>query len=326
MLQQFETYMAFVDAKPSSKATYRKALESFSRFVQDCDCDLSELNHTDILNYKEGLLADNKSPQTVNLYLSVIRGFYRWAVAENVLERDAAAEIKSVRTNRDTFRKMHLESYQGARLLDEVSTPVKVRGMNAGITERLNENIEIIALRNYAMVNLMLRTGLRTIEVHRADIGDITFRKDRRILKVWGKGHSEKDAFVILTDAAYKPLAEYLATRPNAQPNEPLFCTAGLGHEGERVSTRTIQNVCKAGLRAIGLDSHEYSAHSLRHTTGTEILLKGGNMFDVQAVLRHSSPATSQLYVNTVQEDVRLEQAKEQLLDHSFESTENPNE
>lgn len=326
MLQQFETYMTFVDVKPSSKATYRKALDSFSRFVQDCDCDLSELNHTDILNYKEGLLADNKSPQTVNLYLTVVRGFYRWAVSERILERDITAEIKSVRTNKDTFRKMHLESYQGARLLDEVSTPAKVKGVNPGVTEKLNGMEEVIALRNFAMVNLMLRTGLRTIEVHRADVGDITFRKDRRILKVWGKGHSEKDAFVILTDAAYKPLQEYLALRPNAQPNEPLFCTAGFGHEGERVSTRTIQNVCKTGLRAIGLDSHEYSAHSLRHTTGTEILLKGGNMFDVQAVLRHASPATSQLYVNTVQEDVRLDQMKEQLLDGSFNQSEIPEE
>lgn len=326
MLEQFETYLAFVDAKPSSKATYRKALESFSRFVVDCDCELSELNHTDILTYKEGLLEDNKSPQTVNLYLTVVRGFYRWAVAEKILERDAAAEIKSVRTNKDTFRKMHLESYQGARLLDEVSTPAKVKGVNAGLTEKLNGMEEVIALRNFAMVNLMLRTGLRTIEVHRADVGDITFRKDRRILKVWGKGHSEKDEFVILTDAAYKPLEEYLALRPNAQPSEPLFCTAGFGHEGERVSTRTIQSVCKAGLRAIGLDSHEYSAHSLRHTTGTEILLNGGNMFDVQAVLRHASPATSQLYVNTVQEDIRLDQAKEQLLDSSFIYSKNKDE
>ena len=53
------------------------------------------------------------------------------------------------------------------------------------------------------MINLMLRTGLRTIEVHRADIGDITMRKERRILKVWGKGREEKKQFVILTDEAY---------------------------------------------------------------------------------------------------------------------------
>ena len=50
------------------------------------------------------------------------------------------------------------------------------------------------------MLNLMLRTGLRTIEISRADVGDITFKRERRVLKVWGKGHAEKDDFVFLTD------------------------------------------------------------------------------------------------------------------------------
>ena len=49
--------------------------------------------------------------------------------------------------------------------------------------------------------------------------------------------------------------------------------------------------------------------------------MNGGTMFDVQAVLRHATPATSQLYVNTIQEDVRLQEAKEQLLDGSFKDT-----
>lgn len=74
------------------------------------------------------------------------------------------------------------------------------------------------------------------------------------------------------------------------------FVTDGLGQSGDRASTRTIQDICKKALRAIDLDSHEYSAHSLRHTTGTQILLNGGIMFDVQAVLRHATPTTSQLY------------------------------
>ena len=84
------------------------------------------------------------------------------------------------------------------------------------------------------------------------------------------------------------------------------------------MSTRTIQNICKELLREIGLDGHEYSAHSLRHTTGTQILLNGGTMMDVQNVLRHATPATSQLYVNTIMEDKRLDDASEELLDSSF--------
>ena len=63
-----------------------------------------------------------------------------------------------------------------------------------------------MSLRDFAIVNLILRTGLRTIEVVRADVGDITFKGNRRILRVWGKGHDTKDDFVVLTDKTYLPI------------------------------------------------------------------------------------------------------------------------
>ena len=77
------------------------------------------------------------------------------------------------------------------------------------------------SLRDFAIVNLLLRTGLRTIEAVRADVGDITFKANRRILRVWGKGHDTKDDFVVLTDKTYLPIKNYLATRKGAKANEP---------------------------------------------------------------------------------------------------------
>ena len=235
--------------------------------------------------------------------------------------KNIANGVGSVRTNKETFRRMHLENDQGTQLLNQALTSKEVAGANEGLTRKLNSNERAIALRNYAMINLMLRTGLRTIEVSRADVGDITTKRDRRILKVWGKGRAEKDSFVVLTDPAYLPIKEYLDnTRPYAKAAEPLFAGIGLGHNGNRLSTRSIQSICKEALRGIGLEGHEYSAHSLRHTTGTQILLNGGTMMDVQNVLRHSTPSTSQIYVNTIMEDKRLDDASEELLDGSFKS------
>lgn len=319
MQEVFEKYIRSVDAKDSTRVTYSKALECFSKWMEERGSRLYDLTREDVVAYKDSLLADNKSALTVNLYLSALRGFFKWAEGESIC-KNLAASVGSVRTRKDVFRRMHLENEQGAQLLTEAYLPKSVHGINAGVTKKLNTNEEIISLRNYAMLNLMLRTGLRTIEVSRADIGDITHKKGRRILKVWGKGHSEKDDFVVLTDEAYLPIKDYLERRPGAHASEPLFCAVGLGHNGNRMSTRTIQSICKEHLRAIGLDGHEYSAHSLRHTTGTQILLNGGNMFDVQNVLRHATPATSQLYVNTIMEDKRLDDASEELLDGSFKS------
>ena len=312
-----DRYLRCVDAKESTRATYRKVLDSFAQWVAGTDCAFFELTQADIIAYKDSLLKENKSAMTVNLYLSTIRGFYKWLAAEGICD-NIAQNVGSVRTNKSTFKRMHLENEQGAELLTEAYLPKSVTGVNSGVTQKLRDNENIISLRNYAMLNLMLRTGLRTIEVSRADVGDITFKRERRVLKVWGKGHVEKDDFVVLTDEAWIPIEQYLQERGDCKPHEPLFATHGLGHVGGRMSTRSIQDICKKNLRAIGLDGHEYSAHSLRHTTGTQILKNGGSMMDVQQVLRHTSPSTSQLYVNTIMEEKRLDDASEQILDGSF--------
>ena len=312
-----DAFIASVDAKDTTRDTYRKAIELFFDWINSTGRQLGYMFPQDVIAYKNHLLKENRSSLTVNLYLSVVRRFYKWTKANN-LYPNIADGIGSVRTNKKTFRKMHLESDEGAALLEVVSTPKVVYGKGAGQTKRLNSNEAMIAKRDFAMVNLMLRTGLRTIEVSRADVGDIVRKRGRRILKVWGKGHSEKDDFVVLTDDAYKPIKDYLKCRPGAEASEPLFVCEGLESKGRRMSTRRIQAICKEGLRSIGLDGHEYSAHSLRHTTGTQILLNGGTMFDVQNVLRHTTPATSQLYVNTIMEDKRLDDASEALLDKSF--------
>lgn len=95
MNDQLETYLSFVDAKESTRKTYRKALESFSRFVSDCDCRLEDITFADLLYYKETLQNDNKSAQTINLYLSTVRGFYRWAKGQGICGRCCRTQVST---------------------------------------------------------------------------------------------------------------------------------------------------------------------------------------------------------------------------------------
>ena len=175
-----------------------------------------------------------------------------------------------------------------------------------------------MSLRDFAIVNLILRTGLRTIEVVRADVGDITFKGDRRVLLIWGKGHTEKDSFVVLSDKAYLPIKEYLETRKGAKAGDPLFISNSRQNNGERLTTRTISKICKDGLKGVGMDGREFTAHSLRHTTAVQILKQGGEITDVQRVLRHTSPVTSQIYTESIEEELRLQKSPEFLLDSAF--------
>ena len=184
--------------------------------------------------------------------------------------------------------------------------------------ELLTEVEESGSLRDIAIMNLLARTGLRTIEVVRADVGDITFKGGQRVLMVKGKGRDEKDNFVILTDKAYRPIAEYLSERGCVRMTDPLFVSESNRDRGGRMTTRSISRIAKNNLRGIGLDDKVFTAHSLRHTTAVSILRGGGTLEDCQLTLRHSNPATTQIYTAFVDEERRLNRQAEALVDNLF--------
>ena len=289
------TFVASQDVKESSRNLYTRTLSQFFLWVERTGRVLLQLSRQDILEYKDELLSSGLSALTIGSYLTSVRKFWEWAEAEKQYPNIA----KGIKTPKrvQAFKKQHLTDVKSTELL---------------------EHYKSLSLRDYAIVNLILRTGLRTIEVVRADIGDITFKGERRILKIWGKGHTEKDDFVVLSDKAYLPIKDYLATRKGAKAGEPLFISNSRQNAGERLTTKTISTICKEGLKAIGLDGKEFTAHSLRHTTAVAILKHGGAITDVQSVLRHTSPATSQIYTESVKEELRLANAPELTLDNAF--------
>jgi integrase/recombinase XerC/integrase/recombinase XerD len=289
------TFIASQDVKESSRQLYARTLSQFFKWTESTGRVLSTLSREDVLTYKDSLQSNGLSALTIGSYIVSVRKFYEWAEAEGIY-RNIAKGIKTPKRVQ-AFKKQHLSDNKSHELL---------------------EHFHSLSLRDYAIVNLILRTGLRTIEVIRADVGDITFKQERRILKIWGKGRNEKDDFVVLSEKAYRPIADYLATRKGVKAGQPLFVSNSRQNKGERLTTRTISGICKAGLRAVGMDGKEFTAHSLRHTTAVAILKHGGNITDVQEVLRHSSPVTSQIYTESVKEEMRLQFAPETRLDSAF--------
>ena len=288
-------FIASQDVKDSSRSLYTRTLSQFFLWIEKTGKVLNSLTREDILEYKDHLLSSGLSALTISSYLVVVRKFYEWTESL-LIYPNVAKGIKTPR-RKQAFKKQHLSENKIGDLLEYYKEK---------------------SLRDFAIVNLLLRTGLRTIEVVRADVGDITFKGDKRVLLVWGKGHTEKDSFVVLTDKAYLPIREYLDSRKGVKSGDPLFVSNSRRNGGERLTTRTISGICKEGLREVGLDGKEFTAHSLRHTTAVEILKNGGEITDVQRVLRHTSPVTSQIYTESIEEELRLQKSPESLLDRAF--------
>lgn len=290
-----EQFIAAQDVKPSSKALYRRTLKQYLEWVERNGYQMAEIDRRHVLQYKEQLLADGKSSLTVGSYITSVRKFYEWTEAQK-LYPNVAKGIKTPK-RKQQYRKQPLLPNQ--------------------TTAMLNHEQQTHSTRDYALVNLLVRTGLRTIEVSRANVEDITFMGGKRVLRIMGKGRDEKDNFVVLTDKAYKPLEQYLMERM-ATAAEPLFTSESNRSKGGRMTTRTISHIAKDALQGIGLDNRAYTAHSLRHTAAVNILRAGGSLEMVQLTLRHANPATTQIYTSTINEERRLAASGESLLDAMY--------
>jgi len=281
-----QAFLQAQDVASSSKQTYERQLRQFVAWLDKTGraYRMGELSRLDILAYKQELLQE-MAPATVTGYLTAVRKLYQWLEAERVFP-NIARDVKGAKRPAG-FRKDTLSKGQLRDMLDQID----------------RETLE--GLRDYALINLMARTGLRDVEVSRAQMQDIRQEAGQAVLWIQGKGHQEKDQFVLLTDEAESPLRRYLQARAQRlgppAPDAPLFCSFSDRNRGEALSTRSISRIAKTRMQAVGLDSEKVTAHSLRHTAISLSIQGGASLIQAQAMARHSDPKTTMIYFHNLE-------------------------
>lgn len=286
-------WMASLDLASGTKETYLSGFRAFCWFVRSTSLDFDELTRDDVKSFKEYLVNEKKlKPATVSSYLASVRSFYAYS-EDNGIE-NIAHRVKGVTDSR-SFKKEPLTPDQAQRLLASI--------------DRSTEK----GLRDFAILNLMLRTGLRDIEIVRANCRDIQTKAGVDVLYVQGKGRASKDNFVVLTPKALSPIAAYLEKRGKVDKLDPLFASVSSRNAGERLTVRSVSRIAKSALRAIGIDDERYTAHSLRHTAITFSLLGGATERDAQQMARHANITTTMLYSHDID---RIKHAAEHEIDN----------
>ena len=291
-----EAFLASLDVRASSSATYGRQLKQWALWLERTGRieRMKELTREDILAYKRHLQGQMSS-LSVNGYMTAVRKWYAWLEGEK-LYPNIARDIKGLKRPtgfaKDTLSEKQLQKALGA--IDRSS---------------------LEGLRDYAIFNLMARTGLRDIEVARASVGDIRQEAGQPILYIQGKGRDRADEFVLLLPEALKPIKDWQKARARAmgQPadEEPLFCSLSLRNYGQALSTRSISRLIKQAMRSIGLDDKRLTAHSLRHTAITLAVKGGASLHQAQAMARHSSPSTTMIYFHNL---ARISQGAERYI------------
>lgn len=281
-------YLDAIDVTETTRSGYERAFRQYLLYLKQIGKRVDTATRTDFMAYRDYLLTEHK-PGTVQTYLVPVKTFYKYTAAAGIYP-NITEGVKSPKRAQG-FKKDSLTHSQCKDVLDGMKDKEGLR-----------------AARDFALVNLLARTGLRVIEAARADIGDLRTISGKQVLLVQGKGHSEKDDFVVLMPDAYKPIQDYLTFRGETDGNAPLFVSLANKNKGERMTTRSISRICKCAFREAGLDSERISAHSLRHTAVTAALLNGATVQEAQAMARHSNINTTMIYAHNIE---RLENPAE---------------
>ena len=270
----YSRYIAYLDASPKTVETYTKALRQLFSYLSLNG--ITRPGREDLLAFRDELKASGHKPTTVQNYITATRLFFQWTAQEG-LYPNIAEHLKGAKLDRE-----HKKDYLTSGQVKEILTAVD-RG-------------DLQGLRDYAILTLMITGGLRTIEVVRADIGDLRTAGNSTVLFVQGKGHEEKTDFVKISPQVEKAIRAYLKARGQAADTEPLFTSLSHNSAGQRLTTRSISGMVKERMRAAGYDSARLTAHSLRHTAVTLSLLAGKDITEVQQFARHANLATTMIY------------------------------
>ena len=272
-----EAFEASLDVRPRTKAAYVEGARKYVGWIRGEG--RTGRDRADVIAYREALLAEYK-PSTVSARLTAVRVLYDYL--EGLGWPNAARGVKTPRKAAG-YAKDPLTIQQAKAVLDGIDRTT-FRGV-----------------RDYAIISLMLHTGLRTNEVALADVGDLRLQGAQMVLYVQGKGHVEKDAFVVITGTVEDAIAKYMRMRGHVEASEPLFASASRRNLGERMDRKSVSAVCKEAFRRAGIDSERITAHSLRHSAVTYALMGGATIQQAQAMARHSDPRTTMVYAHNLE-------------------------
>jgi site-specific recombinase XerD len=230
-----------------------------------------------IREWKAQLIQDAYTPGSINAWLSGVRALFAWAAESGMIPYNPASSIHGA-TRKGTKKRHARESL----------TDTEARRLLA-----IPDTNTVQGKRDAAIISMMLYTAVRGVELYRADLADLKTQGGRMVLFVQGKGHGEKDDFVVISNAE-NVLRDWMGTRDKKAT--ALFHSLSNRSRGERLSLQAYRALIKNYMRLAGVQGNK-TTHSLRHTAITKAISEGVPVHKIsKGLARHSSVDTTMIY------------------------------
>jgi integrase/recombinase XerD len=290
--QVIPTILAEVNEKTSGRV-YKQDIKAFVHWLYNAEIDIHTISRVDLQNYRKYLSEQDKSNITINRMFSVVRVviaelFNNGTIKTSPLDK----KFKPLKTNDETTH-VALDDKQAKQILEAIDTTT-IKGK-----------------RDYAMVSIMLRSGLRREEVQKLNIGNIKMKQGHHVIDI-EDGKGGQPATDKIPPDVWRYINEYMQAlqekhpRRDARLEAPLFISLRKGDNPslrpddrekmveQRIDIKAIETTVKALGNAIGVPG--LTPHGLRATAITLWMEHDATLEQTQYAARHKDPRTTERY------------------------------
>lgn len=268
-LEQYEeSFIDYLDVDDKTLKVYKNGINCFKKYLKENG--IKTPNRDNVIGFRN-MLRETYSSNTVNAYMISIRSLFKYLEIHS-LYKNIAVDIKGDRYSQ-VPKKQVLTQEQAREIYND-----------------------LVDLREKCLFSLLITTGIRGIEVARANIEDIQMFNGEIVLWIQCKKHNQKDEYVKLSSQVLNDLQDYIGNRKSGS----IFISTSNENYGKGLSTVSLRKIIKNIFKRYGLDSDTFSLHSMRRSSATIMYENGADVYSIQQVLHHVSQNTTVRYINAV--------------------------
>ena len=267
-INQYIEYIFQVNNLSSNTAnSYKRDLLKLSSYMESLGiASYSKITDDIGTGWIGSLFSSNNNPRSIQRHLSSAKGFFKFLKKNSIIESSPFELVNAPKTPQH---------------LPDVLSPEDVEQLLS------LKPVDVLEIRDLAIVELMYSSGLRVSETANIDLND--FEEEMSFLRVLGKG--SKTRIVPLGRYAINAIQNWIKEREKySEKSKALF----INLKGSRHSVRSIQLRLKRLALKQGLPP--VNPHMLRHSFATHMLESSGDLRTIQELLGHSSLSTTQIY------------------------------